>query len=208
MNICGDKNLVESVLRNLNNFITELGHSVVLVCSESKPFVAITSNISLDYFQQSSCEGLLVFANRPFIGEGIVRDVLDFGIPPNNVCIVGIGEQSELDIQDAYRLKLAVFPMHEVVAEGIQSVCDAITAKVRLIPKCYVVCDMGVLSQPAGLSGRELLYLFHRLSLLKNICAAELTGVSDNEFALVYKILKELCSLPKKELLLSNEKFK
>lgn len=92
------------------------------------------------------------------------------------------------------------YPMHEMMQEGINEMCDAVMAAAKDYPALYVSIDASVLdpavntasSEPGGMSTRELLYFIRRLRLLKNLSAADIVGIKEENAVLGAKILSEL----------------
>ncbi len=101
--------------------------------------------------------------------------------------------------------KVKQYSMHAIMQEGIQDICDAVMEASKDYPALYISVDLGVLDpafapgvsvEHGGLSARELLYFLHRLRLLKNFSAADITGIlpgANNQVTqLAAKLISEL----------------
>lgn len=142
--------------------------------------------------------------------EDWLRDLIKSEtVMPDNVIIVGLRniDKKEADFISEHNIKN--FPMKEIAAEGIQSVCDSVMAAAKDFGALYVSVDIDAVDpafapgtgyvEPGGLTARELLYFLQRLRLLKNFKAMDVVEVSPakdvNEVTLKLgaKILVEMC---------------
>ncbi len=163
--------------------------------------------------------GLVVFDSHPDLmpemkgsvtHEDWLRELITSEtVAADNVIIVGsrATEKDELDFLKKRGIKN--FPMKEIAAEGMQSVCDAVMAAAKEFGALYISVDIDAVDpafapgtgyiEPGGLSSRELLYFLQRLKLLKNFKAMDVVevnppkDVNDMTSKLATKILVEMC---------------
>jgi agmatinase len=151
--------------------------------------------------------GMIVFSAQP--GEGWLKRLIDEKIlDKNNLILVGTRSFTKESRKFMVENNIKNFSMREISFEQHWEVTDGIMSVARQWSKAYISINLGVLDpafvpgassvEPGGLSTRELLYMIHRLKMLRNIGLAEVTCYSqekdDNELTskVAAKILVEL----------------
>jgi len=130
-------------------------------------------------------------------------------VAADNIIIVGARATAKEELKFIREQGIKNFPMKEIAAEGIESVCDAVMAAAREFGALYISVDIDAVDpafapgtgyiEPGGLTSRELLYFLQRLKLLKNFKAMDVVEVNPpkdvNEMTskLAAKILVEMC---------------
>jgi len=129
-------------------------------------------------------------------------------VAADNIIIVGARATAKEELDFIKKQGIKNFPMKEIAADGVQSVCDAVMAAAREFGALYISVDIDAVDpafapgtgyiEPGGLSSRELLYFLQRLKLLKNFKAMDVVEVNPpkdvNEMTskLAAKILVEM----------------
>jgi len=130
-------------------------------------------------------------------------------VAADNVIIVGLRNIDKKEADFIRERGIKNFPMKEISADGVQSVCDAVMAAAKDFGALYISVDIDAVDpafapgtgyiEPGGLTSRELLYFLQRLKLLKNFKAMDVVEVSpakdvnDMTSKLAAKILVEMC---------------
>ncbi|MEM4240296.1 MAG: arginase family protein [Candidatus Woesearchaeota archaeon] len=136
--------------------------------------------------------GILVFTAEPKPLKGM---------PAERMLFVGCRAWSRETHAVMKTRNIRQYPMHEIMQEGVNDVCDAVMAAAKDFPALYVSIDVSVLdpafapsdtAEPGGMTTRELLYFLRRLKLLKNLSAADIVGFKEGAAVLGAKLLSEL----------------
>lgn len=141
--------------------------------------------------------GIVIFSDSPRI---LPR------IPADRMIFVGTRNWDPGSFHAVRERNIKHYSMHAITQESIQDICDTVMENAKNYPELYVSVDLSVLDpafapgasqEPGGLTARELLYFLHRLRLLKNFSAADITGIppgaSSQIVQLAAKIAAELC---------------
>jgi hypothetical protein len=106
-------------------------------------------------------------------------------VSPSNIILVGVRQYGAKD-KDACK-KIKVYPMKEIIEEGIHETAESVMAAARHFGTLYVSINLNVLDPafapgclnpvPAGLSARELLFFLNRFKNLKNLRILDIVGL-------------------------------
>ena len=178
-------------------------------------FKAFASNFK----SQGKEPGIIVFDAHPDLmpemkgsvtHEDWLRELITSEtVAADNIIIVGTRATAKEELDFIKKQGIKNFPMKEIAADGVQSVCDAVMAAAREFGALYISVDIDAVDpafapgtgyiEPGGLTSRELLYFLQRLKLLKNFKAMDVVEVNPpkdvNEMTskLAAKILVEMC---------------
>jgi arginase family enzyme len=124
---------------------------------------------------------------------------------PQNILLVGVRNYPENVSSLIARHHIKSYTMREISFEGLHETCDAVMAASRTFKNLCVCIDLrvldpafapGIISEPGGLTTRELIYFMQRLRLLKNlrlgILFNDMHDSSPELVILAAKILAEL----------------
>jgi agmatinase len=139
--------------------------------------------------------------------EEWLRAVIEKGFDPKNIILIGLRNVYPTEMEFLKQKKINCFWMNELFSEFEKS-CDMITEQARKFENLYISIDIDAADpafapgtgfiEPGGLSSREIVYLINRMSLLKNIKAADVVEVNpekdinDMTVRLAAKIITEL----------------
>lgn len=131
--------------------------------------------------------GLVVFTATPNLN--FLTKLIENGLIKNNLILVGIRAWNAQQMNLLRQNKIKVFPMKEIIAEGISEISDSIMSVAKDFSELYISIDISVIdpgfapgvtnSVPGGLSSRELLFFIHRLKNLKNLKVVDIVGINN-----------------------------
>ncbi|MFH0978533.1 MAG: arginase family protein [Candidatus Woesearchaeota archaeon] len=192
--------LLDHVKANLNESLkVPLIHSTSLQSFEESPsfeelpvFVGKDHTLTARAFQlfskNFSKPGIIMFdAHLDLIENKTVRTLIDtLKVPPENILVVGARSIRAAELASLRQTRLKVYPMREIISEGIQNVCDSVMSVAKNFGALFVSIDLDVVDpifapavlakEPAGMSSRELIYFIQRLKLLRNLKAFDVMG--------------------------------
>ncbi len=194
-------NTSEAILAELRKRqINEHGRApiVELVDDIKENFIMIggsseTTNATFSTFNDNHPgAGIIVFSAEPKPIKGF---------PAERMLFVGTRAWNKENHAVMKTRNIRQYPMHEMMQEGINDICDAVMSAAKDYPALYVSIDVSVLDpafahsdiiEPGGMTTRELLYFLRRLRLLKNLSAIDISGVKHENAIIGAKILSEL----------------
>jgi agmatinase len=138
--------------------------------------------------------------------EDWLRTTIENGFKAGNVILVGLRNLHTIEREFMQKNKIKCFMQKEL--ENLQDTCDAIMETARKFDALYLSIDIDAVDpafapatgylEPAGLSSREIIYFMQRLSMLKNLKAADIVevnpskGINNITSRLAAKIISEL----------------
>ncbi len=152
----------------------------------------------LDYCKKEGKEScLIVFDSKPNLkkcgefpsDECWLRFLIENGFPVENILLVGVNNYSKEEIIYLREKKVKVISCNKFLID-VEDSCDAImefsNGKVL-----YVSLDFGVLdfvfapsaihAETGGFSSRQIIYLIHRFSKMKNLRALDIVGINSEK---------------------------
>lgn len=166
--------------------------------NESDKTIIIANSVTHECYKAlfSDNPGLIIFSAKP----NNFNNLLENGLKPNNLIFVGARKWTTEEMNMLREKKIKVYPMKEIIAEGIHEIPDSIMSVAKDFSELYVSIDISVVdpcfapgvsfSVPGGLSSRELLFFIQRLKNLKNLKMADIAGINLNKDT--YKITQDL----------------
>ena len=161
--------------------------------------------------------GIIVFDAHPDVQENhqppthedYLRVLIEEGVlDKNNVILVGTRNMSKEERKFMIDNKIKNYSMREISFESLREVADSIMSVARLWSKVYISIDIDVIDpafapgtgypEPGGMSTRDLLYLVHKLKMLRNIGMADVVeanpdkDLNDMTSKMAAKIIVEL----------------
>ncbi|MBU1198335.1 MAG: arginase family protein [Nanoarchaeota archaeon] len=144
--------------------------------------------------------GIIVFDAHPDVQEkhnpptheDYLRVLIEEGIvDKNNVILVGTRNMSIQEKKFIDDNKLKVHSMRKISFDILREVADTIMSVARLWSKVYISVDIDVLDpgfapgtgycEPGGLTTRQLIYIIHRLKMLRNIGMVDVVEVNPDK---------------------------
>lgn len=131
-----------------------------------------------------------------------IKELFEKGFNLKNLAIVGLRSWNKDEWTFIQNNKIRHFTMKEITMEGLQEVCDSAMAFARNSESFFLSINLDVLDpaftnmeqEPGGLTTRELIYMTQRFSLLQNLKATDITGLTNNNpvTKIVEKLVTEL----------------
>ncbi|KYK27133.1 hypothetical protein AYK26_00365 [Euryarchaeota archaeon SM23-78] len=144
--------------------------------------------------------GIIVFDAHPDVQEkhdpptheDYLRVLIEEGIvDKNNVILVGTRNMSKEEKKFVDDNKIKNHSMKKISFDILREVADSIMSVARHWSKVYISVDIDVLDpafapgtgyqEPGGMTTRQLLYLIHRLKMLRNIGMADVVEVNPDK---------------------------
>lgn len=176
-------------VEKLNAYSILIGGDHSLTCPAFKAFAK--NNLG---------SGIIVFDAHPDVQEehnpptheDYLRVLIEEGlVDKKNVIIVGHRNMSKEEKKFIDDNKLKNYSMREISFEYLREIADSIMSVARNWSKVYISIDIDVLDpafapgtgyqEPGGLTTRQLLYLIHRLKMLRNIGMADIVEVNPDK---------------------------
>lgn len=144
-------------------------------------------SITIESFTACSSDnpGLIVFAATS--DTEFLTELVEKGLKKRNLVLVGIRNWNAQQLNFLRQNKIKVYPMKEIMEEGISEISESIMSVAKDFSELYVSIDINVIdpgfapgaaSVPGGLSSRDLLTFIHRLKKLKNLKIADIIGIN------------------------------
>ncbi|MBW2990945.1 arginase family protein [Candidatus Woesearchaeota archaeon] len=144
--------------------------------------------------------GIIVFDAHPDVQEkhepptheDYLRVLIEEGtLDKKNIILVGVRNMSKEEKKFIDDNKIKNYSMREISFESLREVADSIMSVARHWSKVYISVDIDVLDpafapgtgyqEPGGMNTRQLLYLIHRLKMLRNIGMADVVEVNPDK---------------------------
>lgn len=119
--------------------------------------------------------------------EDWLRTIVEKGLNPENVVLVGLRNLHPIERKFLQKNKVRCF-MPKEISQDLEDACDAVMEIARKFSALYLSIDIDSVDpafapatgypEPAGLSGRDIIYFIQRLILLKNLKAADLVEIN------------------------------
>jgi agmatinase len=134
---------------------------------------------------------------RKLIEDNIVKK--------ENVLIIGVRSWDPEEYKYAKENNIKLYPMKNIAMEGINNICDAVMSVAKEWDALYLSIDIDSVDpafapgtgypEPAGLTSRELVYMIHRIKLLKNLKAIDIVEVNPEKDVndMTSKLAAKLC---------------
>lgn len=151
------------------------------------PFCAFLNDSELLFsmFKMFSKSRIVLFDSN----AKLLIQLIGKGVLPDSLLLVGVQDFSRDEFVLLRKYGIKFYSMREISFDGIADVCDAVMSVLNSSAHFHLHVEESVLDS-AGFSGRELLYFFHRLRLLKGVKSVSLR--MQNDFKLQSKLAVEL----------------
>ena len=120
---------------------------------------------------------------RKLIEDNIVKK--------ENVILVALRNWDDEEYKYIQDNRIKIYPMKNISMEGINNICDGLMSVAKDWDGLYLSIDIDSVdpacapgtgyTEPAGLTSKELLYLIHRIKLLKNLKAIDIVEVNPDK---------------------------
>ena len=177
---------IQKEIEKLNSFTILIGGDHSLTYPAFKAFV-----------KKNPGSGIIVFDAHPDLQENhnppthedYLRVLIEEGaLDKNNVVLVGNRNMSKEEKKFMDDNKLKHYSMREISFSYLRELADSIMSVARHWSKIYISIDIDVLDpafapgtgyqEPGGITTRQLLYLIHRLKMLRNLGMADIVEVN------------------------------
>jgi len=138
--------------------------------------------------------------------ETYLRKLIEDGfVKKENVLIIGVRSWDPEEYKYSKQNNIKLYPMKNISMEGISNICDAVMSVAKEWDALYLSIDIDAVDpafapgtgypEPAGLTSRELLYMIHRIKLLKNLKAIDIVEVNPEKDInnMTSKLAAKLC---------------
>ena len=119
--------------------------------------------------------------------EDWLRTAVEHNLKAENIFLVGLRNMHPIEAKFLAEKKIRHLMQNQIFG-NLRNTCDAVMESVRKFNSIYLSIDLDVVDpafapavaypEPCGLSSREAIYLIQRLSLLKNLKAADIVEVN------------------------------
>ena len=196
---------IEEINIDQNN-LTLTHDNIFKKISEIKTnFIALGGDHSITYScfkafaQNFKNPGIIVFDAHPDLmppnnldHETYLRKLIEDNIvKKENVILVALRNWDDEEYKYIKDNNIKVYPMKNISMEGINNICDALMSVAKDWDGLYLSIDIDAVDpscapgtghiEPAGLTSRELIYLIHRIKLLKNLKAIDIVEVNPDK---------------------------
>lgn len=193
---------IVNIIVNQNN-LTQTHDNIFSKISEIKTnFIALGGDHSITYSvfkafaQPYKNPGIIVFDAHPDLmppdnldHETYLRKLIeDKAVKKENVVLIGLRNWDKEEYKYIIDNRIKIYPMKNIAAEGITSICDAAMSVAKDWDALYLSIDIDAVDpafapgtgciEPAGLTSRQLFYFIHRIKLLKNLNAIDIVEVN------------------------------
>lgn len=193
---------IENVDIDQNN-LTLTHNNIFKKISEIKTnFIALGGDHSITYStfkafaQNFNNPGIIIFDAHPDLmppknldHETYLRKLIEDNIvKKENIILIALRNWDDEEYKYIQDNRIKIYPMKNISMEGIQNICDGLMSVAKDWDALYLSIDIDAVdpafapgtgyTEPAGLTSRELLYLIHRIKLLKNLKAIDIVEVN------------------------------
>jgi arginase family enzyme len=168
-------------------------------------FIALGGDHSITYStfkafaQNFKNPGIIIFDAHPDLmppnnldHETYLRKLIEDNIvKKENVILVALRNWDDEEYKYIQDNRIKVYPMKNISMEGINNICDGLMSVAKDWDGLYLSIDIDAVdpafapgtgyTEPAGLTSRELIYLIHRIKLLKNLKAIDIVEVNPDK---------------------------
>lgn len=119
--------------------------------------------------------------------EDWLRTIIEKGFNPDNVILVGLRNLHPTEREFLQKNNVKCL-MQKDISQDLEDACDTIMETARKFDALYISIDIDSIdpafapatgyTEPAGLTGRDIICLIQRLSLLKNLKAVDLVEIN------------------------------
>lgn len=181
--------LIQKEIENINTYSILIGGDHSLTCPAFKAFS-----------KNNPGAGIIVFDAHPDLQENhdppthedYLRVLIEQGvIDKNNVVLVGIRNISKEEKKFIDDNKIKTYSMNKISFESLREITDTVMGVARHWSKTYISIDIDVLDpgfapgtgyqEPGGMTTRQLLYMIHRLKMLRNIGMADVVEINPDK---------------------------
>lgn len=143
---------------------------------------------------------------NPPTHEDWLRTLIEEGlVDSKNVLLFGLRNLHKIEVNFLKNKKINYFSCKEVFEQGIKESTEAVMEVIKNFKNLYVSIDIDILDsvfcpsssypEPAGLTPRDLIFLLQKISLIKNLKAADIVEVNSKDdvtIKIAAKIIAEL----------------
>ncbi|MBN1502919.1 arginase family protein [Candidatus Woesearchaeota archaeon] len=180
---------IQKKIKELNIPAIVIGgdHSITYSCFKS--FANNFNNPGLVVFDaHADCENDF----RPPTHEDYLRVLVQEGIlKSENIILIGIRNLHINELEFVKKNKIKYYSMKELTENGRQDNAEAIMSVARKFDALYISVDIDVVDpafapgtgyvEPGGMSSRELIFLLHKLRLLRNFRMMDIVEVNPDK---------------------------
>ncbi len=219
INLNLDNSNIESSFQAIQETIASLDEKFILVGGDH----SITYPSFLGFLKNNPRAGLLVLDAHadsvnnfdPPTHEDFIKTLIERGVPPENIVLVGIRGMHKIEADYLKRKNVQIFHMTNCHEVGITNLTTAIMEFCSKYPSLYLSIDIDVADpafapgtgylEPGGLSSRELLQMVQRIGMMRKLRGADLVEVNPDKdinemtIKLAARIVHELNKTFKKE---------
>lgn len=207
-----DKGNIEETNQNMQKAVGETEGNIIALGGDH----SITYSLFKAFSKKNPDSGLIIFDAHPDCinnfnpptHEDFLKTLVEEGIvKPEKIILIGIRNWHSIEHNFLREKKIKYYSMKEIFQTGIHEVMDGIMETARQWNSFYLSIDIDVcdpafapgtgISEPGGLSARDLIYSIQRIRLLENLGMIDIVevnpekDVNDMTSLLAAKLVKE-----------------